>query len=66
MPSAECVNFSAAWENVVAVVCAALVRPVRASVRWRMACSVVAVDCAPLATELAARSSWRISPLSSS
>ena len=66
MPSAEWVNFSAAWENVVAVVCAALVRPVRASVRSRMACSVDAVDCAPLATELAARSSWRISPLSSS
>jgi hypothetical protein len=60
MPCAEWVNLSAACENVVAVVCAALVRPVRASVRWRMVDSVAAVASAPLATEPAARSSWRI------
>ena len=62
MPSAERVNLSAACENVVAVDCAALVRPVRASVRWRMVESVVAVASAPPATERAARSSWRIIP----
>ena len=60
MPCAEWVNLSAACEKVVAVVCAALVRPVRASVRWRMVESVAAVASAPPATELAARSSWRI------
>ena len=66
MPSAEWVNFSAARENVVAVDCAALVRPVSASVRARILDSVAAVDCAPPATELAARSSWRIMAPSSS
>ena len=45
---------------------AALVRPVRASVRWRMVESVAAVASAPPATELAARSSWRIIAPSSS
>ena len=43
MPCAEWVNLSAACEKVVAVDCAALVRPVRASVRWRMVESVAAV-----------------------
>ena len=66
MPCAEWVNLSAACENVVAVVCAAVVRPVKASVRWRMVESVAAVASAPPATELAARSSWRIMPPSSS
>ena len=59
MPCAEWVNLSAAFEKVVAVVWAAVVRPVRASVRWRMVESVAAVASAPPATELAARSSWR-------
>ena len=42
MPCADWVNLSAACEKVVAVPCAALVRPVRASVRWRMVESVAA------------------------
>ncbi|MHC2519213.1 hypothetical protein ACVMHW_005095 [Bradyrhizobium diazoefficiens] len=66
MPSADWVNLSAAWAKVDAVDCAALVRPVRASVRSRMAARVVAVASAPPATELAARSSWRIIAPSSS
>ena len=66
MPCAEWVNLSAASEKVVAVDCAALVRPVSASVRWRMVVSVAAVASAPPATELAARSSWRIMAPSSS
>ena len=53
MPSAEWVNLPAACEKMVAVDCAALVRPVRASVRWRMVASVAAVASAPPATELA-------------
>jgi hypothetical protein len=60
MPSAEWVNLSAASENVVAVDCAALLRPVSPSLRWRMVESVAAVASAPPATELAARSSWRL------
>src|SRR5260221_6988963 len=66
MPCAEWVNFSAACENVVAVFCAALVRPVSASVRWRMVASVAAVASAPPATELAARSTCLIIAPSSS
>ncbi len=66
MPSADWVNLSATCEKVVAVVCAALVWPVSASVRWRMVERVAAVASAPPATELAARSSWRIMPPSSS
>ena len=54
MPCADWVNFSAASEKVVAVDWAALVRPVSASVRWRMVASVVAVASAPPATEFAA------------
>src|SRR5262245_61135004 len=51
----------------MAVDFAALVRPVSASVRWRMVESVVAVASAPPATELAARSSWPImAPISRS
>ena len=57
MPTADWVNFSVACAKVVAVPCAALVRPVRASVRWRMSARVAAVASAPPATELAARSS---------
>ena len=66
IPCADWVNLSAACEKVVAVPCAALVRFVRASVRWRMVESVAAVASAPPATELAARSSWRIIAPSSS
>ena len=66
IPCADWVNLSAACEKVVAVPCAALVRSVRASVRWRMVESVAAVASAPPATELAARSSWRIIAPSSS
>ena len=66
IPCADWVNLSAACENVVAVLCAAAVWPVRASVRCRMVESVAAVASAPPATELAARSSWRIIAPSSS
>src|SRR6202043_239611 len=66
MPTADWVNFSAACAKVVAVPCAALVRPVKASVRRRISASVAAVASAPPATALAARSSWRIMPPSSS
>ena len=66
MPSAEWVNLSAACANMVAVLCAELVRPVSTSVRWRMVESVAAVASAPPATELAARSSCRIIAPSSS
>ena len=66
MPWAEWVNLSAASENELAVAWAALVRPVRASVRSRMVCSVEVVDCTPVVTEWAARSSCRISEPSSS
>ncbi|MEY9924456.1 hypothetical protein ABIF99_010771 [Bradyrhizobium japonicum] len=43
MPCADWVNLSAAWAKVEAVDCAALVRPVRASVRSRISASVAAV-----------------------
>jgi hypothetical protein len=66
IPRAEWVTLSATCEKIVAVDCAALVRPVRASVRWRMVESVAAVASAPPATELAARSSCRIMAPSSS
>jgi hypothetical protein len=66
MPCAERVNLSAACENEVAVFWAALVRPVRPLVRWRMVESVAAVASAPTATEAAARSSCRIIAPSSS
>jgi hypothetical protein len=61
------VNFSAACEKLVAVACAEIVHPIRASVRRRMAVSVDAVASAPPATEMAARSRRRIiDPTSSS
>ena len=65
MPSAERVNFSLTSAKLVAVPFAALLRPLKASVRSRMVARVAAVASAPPATDCAARSSWRISPPSS-
>jgi hypothetical protein len=66
IPCADWVNFSAALAKVVAVACAALLRPVSASVRSRMVARVLAVASAPPATDRAARSSRRIMAPSSS